>query len=419
MMDELLRIASELRLGLLDILSGPIADGRIQGALLEVDRYWYFSAVRRFQPWGIPWIEWLEPRGNIVRSVQVHTVFDRLPLDWTYRPWDWPQYCKLMGYLFGSEEAPSPILIRVLMRDPTERSHPGLQSSKFPTIVTESAALSTRYAEYRITYDLRPSAVATSMMAGLFEKLPTRMRRAKQPHSFPGSSIGRADPNTAGTAGGYLRDPLSGNNYVVSCAHVLGPCGTDVFSPGPFEGRDGKVLGTVRFGSISPVKLSSEACSLHTAPNAGRLDISIAEVPQNGFDNSFATHRVRGIGQIHRFQRVTFRGKESGIVAAQVNAATIWQEIYTADFGDGPSGFRCFGDIFELASIKGDVAPIALEGDSGAWIVDEAGGLRSWNGVLIAQQGTRAYGCFAEHILDAVRMDAAFPNGLAFPDTVI
>jgi hypothetical protein len=158
-----------------------------------------------------------------------------------------------------------------------------------------------------------------------------------------------------------------------------------------------------------------EACSLHTAPNAGRLDIAIAEVGADRVDRSFLPNRVRAISQVHRFQSVTIRGKESGTVAAQMNTATIWQDIYTQNFGDGPEGFRCFGDIFELASPQGDVAPIAVEGDSGAWVLDEVSGLRNWVGVLIGNQGTRAYGCFAEHILNAVRQDPAFPNGLALP----
>jgi hypothetical protein len=414
MMDELLRIAAELRPGLRDFLAGPIAEGRIQGALLEVDSYWYFSAMRETLPWSKGWLDW--DRDYVLAEIQTYSAFQSPLLDWKYRPWDWPEHCRAMGYLVGSLDAPSPVLIRVLLRDPTERFGPiskgGMPSFPIPPL---DSNLPRRFGQYAITYELRPSAIATSGIAAMLEKLHLRSRDARQAPDVRPGSIGRAAPNTAGTIGGFLRDPASGQNYLVSCAHVLGPYGTEVHSPGPYEGRHSTHVGAVRFSSISPLKPAVEACSFHIAPDAGRLDIAIAEVGTDELERSFLPNRVRAISQIHRFQSVMFRGKESGSVAAQMNSATVWQEIYTQNFGDGPEGFRCFGDIFELASPQGDVAPIAVEGDSGAWVTDEVGALRNWVGVLIGNQGTRAYGCFAEHILNAVRQYPWFPNGLALP----
>jgi hypothetical protein len=118
---------------------------------------------------------------------------------------------------------------------------------------------------------------------------------------------------------------------------------------------------------------------------------------------------------MHPFQPVSFVGKVSGKVNAQMNCVSLWQEILTEDFGDGPSGWRCFGELFELAGRSGDVRPIAAEGDSGAWVIDEVEGLRSWDGVVVANQGTRAYGCFAEYIMDAIRAQPEFGLALTLP----
>jgi hypothetical protein len=124
---------------------------------------------------------------------------------------------------------------------------------------------------------------------------------------------------------------------------------------------------------------------------------------------------IKLISDLQRFQNVTFTGRISGKVEARMNALAIWQELKTPDFGDGPPGWRCFGGIFELMSPKGDKSQIADHGDSGAWVVDEFGGLKGWIGVLIGKQGTRAYGCFAQHILKALQGNPAFPDGLILP----
>jgi hypothetical protein len=168
----------------------------------------------------------------------------------------------------------------------------------------------------------------------------------------------------------------------------------------------------VRFSAISQHKQLQQACNFHGAPHAGQLDVALAEIQADVSLAFSKPHHVRPITQIHSFQPVTYTGKVHGTVKAQVNAATIWQEILTPNFGDGPEGLRCFGDIFELAGRRGDLAPIASEGDSGAWVLDDAGGLSSWNGVLIGYQGVRAYACFAEHVLSAVQGMPEFPDGL-------
>ena len=90
--------------------------------------------------------------------------------------------------------------------------------------------------------------------------------------------------------------------------------------------------------------------------------------------------------------------------------------IFTKRFDKDEPGFRCFGEILELAGLDEDEKPFIAEGDSGAWVVDEIGGVRSWDGIMIAHQGVRGYASFAEHALESLRqVKGPFPAGLRLP----
>lgn len=425
MFDELIRISDEIRDGLQESLAEGISRSLVQGALVEVDWYWYLSAIRtQFRSFWWPYDDYshatisLEERAAF--GVQRYTTFEPLKLDWSYRPFDWPQYAKAKGYTTRGGENPQPVIIRVLLRDPAEfRRSPFWEAAGVspPTLGAERrlrASLPRSFRDYPIVYETRPSALAASAVEGVGAR-PHSGGAGAMFHDLCGLSIGRAEPNTAGTAGGLLLDPRSDRHYVVSCAHVLGPVGTDVYCPGPYEGKGGRHAGVVRFSAISPPKEQGQACSLDVDPYAGRLDVAVAELHGDAPLALGKPHKLRRIEQMHSFQPVTYVGKVHGEMRVQLNGLTIWLEILTPFFGDGwPEGLRCFGRIFELAGRKGDAGPIATEGDSGAWIVDEAGGLSSWNGILIGYQGTRAYGCFAEHVMNALP-SANFPEGLVMP----
>ena len=418
MMDFLLGVADEIRPGLQETLYGGISQSVVQGALLEVDPYWYWCALARHMSyWGLA----IEHRPSMRRDVLIgmHRIwwtFGNSQIDWQYRPPDWHKHCEQMGYSTDWGE-PQPVIIRVLLRDRAEAervaSMEPRQSETGGGDVPEFGEVNPprTFRGYPIIYETRPSAFAAADWATFAENVPRAAggARAKTSRAV---SIGRAEPNTSGTGGGCLRDSRTGQTYIVSCAHVLGPEGTPVFTPGPFEGKSSRQVGVVRYSAISPLKLSGQACSLDTSPDAGRLDIAVAELQEN-VSVAGAPDRVRGPAQMLRFQPVMFTGKTSGTVEAQLNAVTVWQEFYTHPFGDGPAGFRCFGGVFELAGREDDNSPVAAGGDSGAWIVDDLDGLRSWNGVVIATQGNRAYACFAERLLEAVRGHGSFPDGLS------
>lgn len=417
MFDHLLRIADEIRAGLQERFTSGIKQAFIQGALLEVDSYWYRCAVLRASGyWGALPLLYLTDDIDPLRWAHFMATFEDITLDWSYRPPRWKDHCKSMGYLMEDAEEPEPIVIRVLLREhkEAERVRASRQTAG-ETKETEVGAelnqweLPRRYHGYPIVYEIRPSAVATSGLTKFIEYIlpwPGRNTAAKA------ASVGRSDPNTSGTAGGRLINPRTGQTYVVSCAHVMGLHGTRVFSPG---GGSGRYLGDVRFSSISPLNVANTVCDVELAPHAGRLDVAVAELRDGDSLSTESLDLVKSISALQRFQAVTFTGRVSGKVEARMNALSIWNELQTPQFGDGPAGWRCFGGIFELMSRRGDRSQIADRGDSGAWVVDEFGGVKGWVGVLIGKQGTRAYGSFAQHILNAVTADQAFPDGLVLP----
>jgi hypothetical protein len=207
-------------------------------------------------------------------------------------------------------------------------------------------------------------------------------------------------------------------HYIVSCAHVMGPQGPPVYTPGPHEHRGSKVLGTVRFSAVPDLKMLGQACNAKAQPYDGRVDLSIAEWdPEASLRNQITpkakVNGVRSTDRITDYDLVQLAGKESGLVKAQVSGTTLWKVIDFGDFGAGPAGARCFGSIFQLTDFEGGRDQLVEEGDSGAWIVDRVGDLSMLNGMLIAHQGNVAYGCYAEFMLDTLRTCPECPGGLS------
>ncbi len=366
----------------------------IQGAVLEIDRYWYEWAVYvqlgndRFWPpvEAQEVLAWSSLYGHVS--------------SWDFnkrRPPDWGDHCRVMGYLEGS----SPLVIRVILRagpDTLAKLHVG------------NLPRSHRY--HTILYEARPPLVAASSLSRFAAALLPSARR--DPQSL---SVGRGEPRTSGTLGGFLHSPLTGAKYLVSCAHVFGPPEADVYTPGPHEHRGSSPIGKVRFSEVPPVKRSDEDCNLFVAPNAGRLDVSVAEWTPGASEAASsivpvpAASVLRTGAKVSPYQRVEFVGKESGRVEAQVNATTLWHEIEFADFGEGPAGTRLAPYLNSPTLTV--IVKMWVQGDSGSWIYDDHGGLRCWSGMLIAVQGRRAYCCYAQFIMEALAQHPLFTGGLA------
>ncbi|MEM1366627.1 MAG: hypothetical protein AAGG02_01170 [Cyanobacteria bacterium P01_H01_bin.15] len=231
-------------------------------------------------------------------------------------------------------------------------------------------------------------------------------------------SVGKAFPDTAGTLGGFLQCPQTRKIYLISCAHVLGmEAGTKVFNPGPYEGKKTKKIGNVRL-SILP-NLDGETCnprkySQYNPYSDYGLDVAVAEL--NADDYSLRTshpsnsvEHVRMISSMSLHDKVLFHGKVSGKTEAKIRYLCLWDEIL---IDDEP---YCFRDIFVLSSRQPQYLNTALcsPGDSGSWVISDFEDLLSWDGMLFAGDGSHAYCCFAEYILEACKTSDYFRYGLS------
>lgn len=397
----LLRLADELRDGLRGRLFEVLDPNSVQGAHLQFDSYWYRSYLRdRFGP---DWAKWAN--NSPWDFKELPKSFEQ---EWgSYRPSDWKEHCRYLGYQTHDADQPSPVILRVTLHDPGDLARLGIYQSFVPP--TDRHKWPRSFRGHAIVYEIGPPAIGTSTGAW-----PFRSRRPHQALDGPGVSLGRSDPNSSGTACLALLDSAAGRRYAVTCAHVVGPVGTEVYSPGPFEHGPSKRVGFVRFSRIPPLGAGLD-CGFDQHPDAGRLDVSLVELDEEDFRLPTHAHHVRAIQQMAQEQPVVHHGKESGPKKARIAALTAWQAIYTEDFGEGPPGFRCFGGLFQLMGRRGDLTGIAKPGDSGALITDSQSGLTSWDGILVARQDTRAYGCFAELAFRAFRQDRSLPANLVLP----
>jgi hypothetical protein len=266
------------------------------------------------------------------------------------------------------------------------------------------------YEGYPIVYEFRPPNRAISTL-GPMERLAEVVGWENRGSTERAPSIGRANPNTAGTLGGILAGADPRKKYLVTCAHVLGPPGTVVYQPGPFEGKHSQPVGSVQYYRIPLPGASDDPCSEPATPDAARLDLAVAEL-NVGVDLLYGAvaevNDLRSIVAIRKNDRVVFTGKTRGPIGAKVGALTLWDQI------EFPDGVRCFGRIFEIklparAYVSED---LAHPGDSGSWVVFQLGDLVTWYGMVISCDGGQAYACFAEYILKECNRCGAFPGGL-------
>ncbi len=393
MMDQLLQRAAELRPGLQDLLASYISSNIVQGAVLEVDRYWFDSYLLwLYGPFAPP------PFLDLEFWIARNNLYDPIEWDFNFRPSQWDSHASVMGYPEGS----GPLIIRVILNASSEHTV-GIN-------VDTGNSFPQAFNGYPLIYETRPPLEALSLFE-VFHQVYEGM------HFHPGSdsdglhglSVGRANPApTAGTLGGFLRSPRTDKRYLVSCAHVLGGNGTHVYTPGPYEDRGMNEVGIVRVSEIPSLEQLGQPCNMQAIPNAGRLDVAVAEIlPGAQLADLPKVSAIRFVRNMISYQRVSFVGKVSGHVSAYIGGCTIWYQIKF------PDGSRCFGELFEIIAPNGARRPLARGGDSGAWIEDNPASSPCWNGMLIAALpgGDRAYCCFAQYILEACKN--VFPDGLA------
>ncbi len=395
MMDQLLRRADELRPGLQDILSTLISANVVQGAVLEVDRYWFDYYTQRYarRTWE-----------DDLYEEALFYLYNPREWDFNLRPPGWDRHMKVMGYPEGS----GPLIVRVILYPPTEH--------KDNVPLTDGNSFPRSFAGSPLIYETRPVLEALSLLERVrhvFTGISPFSSDVDGQHSPAVISVGKSVPKpTAGTLGGFLRCPVTNKRYLVSCAHVLGDNNTLVYTPGPYENRGMDEIGIVQLSQIPPLQGPGQPCNQWAMPNGASLDVAVAEILPGGPLSEHFTDQPRWVTlrlacSMTPNDRVSFTGKVSGRVSAYLGGCTIWHSI---NFADGP---RCFTGLFEIVAPRGARRPLAKKGDSGAWIEDFPADPACWNGMLVSAvpDGDRAYCCFAEHILEACSLK--FPAGLA------
>ena len=108
-MDQLIELAERLRPGLQQRLATTAIRDLVQGALLEVDRYWYYWSVADLVGWppGMPFSHHPADTWPWVLLYKQRWIWK-----FELRPPDWDKHCAAMGYGEGA----SPVVIRVVLR---------------------------------------------------------------------------------------------------------------------------------------------------------------------------------------------------------------------------------------------------------------------------------------------------------------
>lgn len=392
MIGLLLDRAEQIRADLQGLL---FSISHVQGASLEVDRYWLASFLHN-----------RTERPSLLDPVS-HAWWSRYRCpkwDLEYRPDDWASYCKSVGLSFLNSEPPSPLVIRVFLE--SQYTSLGSFDNTTPTLAVGDAGILPRaFQDHAIVYEVAPPATALSVRKSLI------FSAGERDLCLPAISVGRRNPNTAGSLSGVISTGDPEHAVAVSCAHVFGIEGTTVYSPGPFEGRSHERVGVVKKHWIAELKKEQVPCDHENFRDAGRLDMAVAEVRADWGSrigqNLRIADDVRLKNQMEQDAVVYFRGKVSGMVYARISGVSIWKEISTADFGTGFGGRRCFGGLLELMSLDGDGRCVARPGDSGAWVFDNDGSLQRWNGMIIAAHGRRAVATIAEYMMETLRSEYA------------
>lgn len=362
-----------------------LPEGSVRGVHVGADKFWVECWLAEWAWRYVPYpksYSWPVQRLDIRR---LRTFTDVLTFDFDFRPSGWSEHCRSRGY----PDDGSPIYIKfILFEDFEWKAQSDLRRS---------------WEGHPLIYEVRPRCRALSLFSGLFSKAQLSI----------GSDVGLASPSQPGTAGGFMHDPNIGKAYLVSCAHVLPNSNADVFSPSPSGWTTPKKIGEVLFSVMPPQKgPGSSACNKLASPSATSLDLAVVELtggisPNPEVPNVGPIDHLSLIKNMSPRDPVIFVGMTSGRVEAKLGELNVWDTI---DVDGNP---HCFGDLFVMKHRQPPYLnrSLAQSGDSGAWVVNESDGVVGWDGMIIAGDGTQAYGCFAEKIKD--ECDARISSSLA------
>lgn len=366
-----------------DFVRGVVGDisasEYVQGVQIGFDRYWLEDQLQkrlRTHSASAPpfW-------GSLTEHSREARLFEHLYFDYDFlsgddngymRPQYWSEYCRVQGY----PENARPIFIKFLLRERAD------QRRSFET---------DRWGQYPLLYEYRPPCMGTSIVTAF---LQTRQFSV-------GSSIGPANSQEVGTAGGFLEDSCTGNTYLISCSHVVGPAGSEIlYHPRGFKGQPTRVGRVLHSTSLTP-KQPNQICNSQSGYPASAVDVGIVQLD----DGTSFSPDVPGLGNVNlvspiavmgQHQPVLLYGSTSGQVTAELGLLTFWCEIIIKGTA------YCFNNLFAITPPHPYYLNSALVkgGDSGAWVVARATGLNSWDGMVIGCDGAQAYCCFADYIMN-------------------
>lgn len=398
MMGQLMGIGNEITSELTSVLYSTELKNSMRGAQLDVDDYWEFAElINHFSRDSFPYY-YLYPYRTRRRSYywdQLRLLYQirnikNIKTDLNFRPSNWNEHCKMMGYPKDS----GPIIIKILLKDKVNEKKADLPRS---------------FANMPIIYEVRSSKNRAVAFNGFADNIKSIIRSLIRGDKAP--SIGKYDPKTTGTLGGIFKSSDPYKSYLVTCGHVLGPPDTRVYNFDFFLTRTVGQIAKVVYYKIPEISSFENPCNENTNPELRSIDLAIAELNTSidsvqKLGNIANVNSVCPINGIRKNDLVTFNGKVSGITKAKIGALTLWDQVYF------PEGLRCFGRIFELKPISRQYIrqDLAKPGDSGSWIVSDLGNLTMWYGMLISCDGGQAYACFADYILENCQRE--FSNDL-------
>lgn len=344
---------------------------RILGVNVGVDRYWSRSYLTRYLSGSLT----NQQDGAPLTWRFLHHFGDFPDVTLSYRPPRWGHYCLSRGY---SPDA-SPIYFKFLLQeapDKTRRvSFPVQDLHRHPVL-----------SEYR-----PPTIVHSSIYSG-----------GSKSQLAMGATIWSSGAQLLGTAGGFLHHPSSGQAYLVSCSHILGSVGSDVHFPPPTTRGRSNVIGHVALNFPSTLR-EKVKCSPASLKSIAQLDMGLVELrPEAVFDPEIPglgrPQMISSISEMGPYDPVVAIGSSSGLVKAELGELCIWHE---AIIENKPGCFRNLITLTPPYPYYAKDTHLFESGDSGAWVINTTTGLPAWDGMIIGSDGSQAYACFAENIIDA------------------
>jgi len=397
MMFELLKVGREIRNSLSEFLDGFYGlSSLIRGVALDFDDYWDTSLIGDRYFWNGSY--YADPLQSLRKERQFHLTYNELDTKiMSYRPQKWDEHCKLMSYPTDG----NPIIIKVYINYHHYHAFSSLSEREIPR----------SFKNYPIVYEFRKPNKA---MANFFnlnaisDLLNFKLKRKA-------ISIKAQNSIETGTLGGLLFDTSSRSPYIVTCAHVVGDVGSNARYRRLKWMNRYEHLGSVNYRKIPDTIVSDEICNGRANPRACKVDVALikCEVPLNELaENGIVTkvNSIRSISSMSRNDIVSFNGKTSGRIEARLGAVTLWDTVF---FGNER---RCFGELFEIKPLERQyiVEELAKPGDSGSWVISELDTLVEWNGMIVSADGSQAYACYAENILETLSSEGKLPSPMVF-----